>query len=357
MSRFVLDCAVSRPVSDRVARWYAHAALHGWADPTAGYHEGKQASMLLEQSAASLAETVGARHVEFCPDIRAAVAAAVSDLRSDAVCVATTAVDALQVIEACGETADSAGLPHHVLDVDVEGRVTETALEDLPTPAVLVTNLANQEIGTVQRDLTAWGQATGSRVVLDASTAFGWVDLPSEWSRVVLDARAWGGVPGAVALCSPTPARRSVAANVPAAAVAAAAAQQWLSVAPSARRSARHQIEALRERLESGIRGLEVRGGRPQDAPHILSVSVLYVDAEALQTRLDARGYAVGSGSACASRHGQPSHVLAAVGGFTGGNLRVGLSPDLPDEVVAGFGDALVEIVDEVRAEMGTSDL
>ncbi len=357
MSRFVLDCAVSRPVSDRVARWYAHAALHGWADPTAGYHEGKQASMLLEQSAASVAEAVGARHVEFCPDIGAAVAAAVSDLRSDAVCVATTAVDALQVIEACGETAESAGLPHHVLDVDVEGRVTETALEDLPTPAVLVTNLANQEIGTVQRDLTAWGQATGSRVVLDASTAFGWVDLPSEWSRVVLDARAWGGVPGAVALCSPTPARRSVAANVPAAAVAAAAAQQWLSVAPSARRSARHQIEALRERLESGIRGLEVRGGRPQDAPHILSVSVLYVDAEALQTRLDARGYAVGSGSACASRHGQPSHVLAAVGGFTGGNLRVGLSPDLPDEVVAGFGDALVEIVDEVRAEMGTSDL
>ena len=357
MSRFVLDCAVSRPVSDRVARWYAHAALHGWADPTAGYHEGKQASMLLEQSAASVAEAVGARHVEFCPDIGAAVAAAVSDLRSDAVCVATTAVDALQVIEACGETAESAGLPHHVLDVDVEGRVTETALEDLPTPAVLVTNLANQEIGTVQRDLTAWGQATGSRVVLDASTAFGWVDLPPGWSRVVLDARAWGGVPGAVALCSPTPARRSVAANVPAAAVAAAAAQQWLSVAPSARRSARHQIEALRERLESGIRGLEVRGGRPQDAPHILSVSVLYVDAEALQTRLDARGYAVGSGSACASRHGQPSHVLAAVGGFTGGNLRVGLPPDLPDEVVAGFGDALVEIVDEVRAEMGTSDL
>ena len=357
MSRFVLDCAVSRPVSDRVARWYAHAALHGWADPTAGYHEGKQASMLLEQSAASLAETVGARHVEFCPDIRAAVAAAVSDLRSDAVCVATTAVDALQVIEACGETAESAGLPHHVLDVDVEGRVTETALEDLPTPAVLVTNLANQEIGTVQRDLTAWARATGSLVVLDASAAFGWVDLPPGWSRVLLDARAWGGVPGAVAVCSPIPLRRAVTANVPAAAVAAAAAQQWLSAAPSARRSARRQIAALRERLERGIRGIEVRGGRPEDAPHILSVSVLYVDAEALQTRLDSRGYAVGSGSACASRHGQPSHVLAAVGGFTGGNLRVGLPPDLPDDVVAGFGDALVEVVAEVRAQMGTSDL
>src|SRR5690606_22031600 len=130
---------------------YAHAAQQGWADPTAGYHEGKQASMLLEQSAAALAEAVGARQVHFCPDIGAAVAAAVSELRSGAVCVATTAVDALRVIEACGEAAAAGGLPHHVLDVDADGRVTETALNDLPTPAVLVTNLANQEIGTVQR--------------------------------------------------------------------------------------------------------------------------------------------------------------------------------------------------------------
>ena len=89
----------------------------------------------------------------------------------------------------------------------------------------------------------------------------------------------------------------------------------------------------------------------PQDAPHILSVSVLYVDAEALQTRLDARGYAVGSGSACASRHGQPSHVLAAVGGFTGGNLRVGLSPDLPDEVVAKTRAKYVEAYETLTGQ------
>ena len=64
---------------------------------------------------------------------------------------------------------------------------------------------------------------------------------------------------------------------------------------------------------------------------------MLYVDAEAVQTALDARGYAVGSGSACASRSGQPPGVLAAIGGLTSGNLRIGTSPILGEEAVAGY--------------------
>ena len=83
-----------------------------------------------------------------------------------------------------------------------------------------MTNLVNQEIGVVQRDLGAWARSTDSSVIFEASAAFGWVDLPSDWTRVVLDARAWGGVPGAVAVCSRAPAPRQVTQNVPAAAVA-----------------------------------------------------------------------------------------------------------------------------------------
>lgn len=356
MSRFVLDCAVSRPVSERVAGWYASAARRGWARPTAGYHEGKQSAMLLEQSQATLAGLVGVRSVRFCPDIGTAVSQAVAALTADAISVATTAVDALEVHAATKQAAAQAGLAQHVLDVDSDGRVDLPALADLPTPAILVTNLGNQEIGTVQLDLAEWARSTGSAVVLDASSAFGWIDMPSGWSHVLLDARAWGGVAGAVAVCSSVDVSLRTE-NVPAAVVAALAAEQWIAQAPAARLTARRQINALRERVVGSVNGVEVRGGREQDLPHVLSVSVLYVDAEALQSRLDIRGYAVGSGSACASRQGQPSHVLAAIGGFTGGNLRVGLPPDLPDEVLTGFGDALVEVVHEVRTQMGTSDL
>ncbi len=360
MSRFVLDCAVSRPISERVAGWYSSAALRAWARPQAGYHEGKQSSMLLEQARTALTRLVDARNVAFCPDIGSAVAAAVAGAVTaavvDPVSVATTAVDPLEVQAATERAASAAQLAHHVLEVDSEGRVDLVALGGMPTPAILVTSLGNQEIGTVQADLTAWAQATGSALVLDASTAFGWIAIPSGWSHLVLDAPAWGGVPGAVAVCS-NAAVASPTENVPAAVVAALTAETWLAQAPDARVTARRQINALRERVLGEVEGVEVRGGRPEDLPHVLSISVLYVDAQALQTQLDIRGYAVGSGSACASRQGQPSHVLAAVGGFTGGNLRLGLPPDLPDEVVAGFADALVEVVHEVRTQMGTQDL
>ena len=98
-----------------------------------------------------------------------------------------------------------------------------------------------------------------------------------------------------------------------------------VAAAPRAKEVAGSQIATIRRRLQDELSGVQIHGGEPDDLPHILSVSVLYVDAEAVQTALDARGYAVGSGSACASRSGQPSHVLAAIGGLTSGNLRIGL--------------------------------
>jgi hypothetical protein len=49
--------------------------------------------------------------------------------------------------------------------------------------------------------------------------------------------------------------------------------------------------------------------------------------------------------------------VLAAIGGLTSGNLRIGLPPDLGEEAVAGFVKAVVEVVTEVREQMGTQNL
>lgn len=357
MSRFVLDCAVSRPVSGQVAAWLTSAVQTAWASPSAGYHEAKQSSLMLDQSVATMAGLTGARNVRFCPDIPVAVGEVVAQKAPGATTVATSVVDSLQVQQAVARGAAAAGLPHRLLAVDAAGRLDREALDALPTPALLVTNLGNQEIGTVQIDLSEWSRSTGSAVVLDASTAFGWIDLPDYWSHLLLDARSWGGVPGAVAVCASQDSTRRPAENVPAAAVAAVTAEQWLAKAPGARTTARRQLGALRDIIANGLDGVEMRGGTADDLPHVLSVSVLYVDAEALQSRLDALGYAVGSGSACASREGQPSHVLAAVGGLTSGNLRVGLPPDLPDDAVTGFGEALVDCVRAVREQMGTQDL
>ena len=75
----------------------------------------------------------------------------------------------------------------------------------------------------------------------------------------------------------------------------------------------------------------------------------------------DARGFAVASGSACTSSTLEPSHVLAAMGVLTHGNVRVTLplpavSPGLADDVAA-FAAAIAPTVRGVRDQLGVGDL
>jgi cysteine desulfurase len=61
----------------------------------------------------------------------------------------------------------------------------------------------------------------------------------------------------------------------------------------------------------------------------------------------------VASGSACAADHQRPSHVLAAMGAFTGGNIRLSLPLGCTQATVDAFLAALPTAVDELRRDVG----
>jgi cysteine desulfurase len=95
--------------------------------------------------------------------------------------------------------------------------------------------------------------------------------------------------------------------------------------------------------------------------PHVLTFSALYADGEALVRRFDERGFAVASGSACTASTLEPSHVLAAMGALTHGNVRVTLplaavAPDRAQDV-RRFASSVAEVVRQVRLELGASHL
>lgn len=109
---------------------------------------------------------------------------------------------------------------------------------------------------------------------------------------------------------------------------------------------------ALRERLEAGLRtrrDVIVFGQHaPQRLPNTLQFAVQGWDGEALLMALDRKGFAVSSGSACASGTGEPSHVLLAMGYdrvTAKGAVRVSLGKDNVEADVDGFLAALDAIV------------
>ena len=89
----------------------------------------------------------------------------------------------------------------------------------------------------------------------------------------------------------------------------------------------------------------------------MLTFSCLYVEGEALLAALDARGFAVGSGSACTSSALEPSHVLAAMGALTHGNIRLALPRGTAPADVDRFLDELPGIVAGVRQAWGVGGL
>ncbi|MCC2657302.1 MAG: cysteine desulfurase [Panacagrimonas sp.] len=123
-----------------------------------------------------------------------------------------------------------------------------------------------------------------------------------------------------------------------------------LAVAELEQRSA--HTRALRTRLEAGLRArpdtLIFGGAAPEHVPNTLQFMVRGWDGEALLMALDRRGYAVSSGSACASGSGEPSHVLLAMGHdrvTAKGAIRVSFGRDNVEADVDGFLAALDRII------------
>jgi len=140
--------------------------------------------------------------------------------------------------------------------------------------------------------------------------------------------------------------------NVPAALAAAAALQAVVAE----RDEVGSRQAALIDRLRAGVAAIpdtDVVGDPVARLPHLVTFSFLYVDGEAIVTELDRRGFSVASGSACTASTLEPSHVLAAMGALTHGNLRVSLGRDTTTADVDRLLAVLPDVVRDIRRDAG----
>ena len=114
-------------------------------------------------------------------------------------------------------------------------------------------------------------------------------------------------------------------------------------------------VARLRREVAARVPDVDVVGDPDDRAPHLLTFSALYVDGETLSLELDRAGFAVASGSACSASSEHPSHVLAAMGALTHGNVRLGLTRTTTEAEVEAFLDVLPGVVAEIRDRLGAA--
>jgi cysteine desulfurase len=375
--RFVLDAARS-PLHPAARETLLGALDAGWADPRRLHREGRTARMLLDRARESLAADLGTRpdelslHAGGADALSTGIAGLRHARRRAGTALVTTAADTAAVLL---ESARVDPVP-----VDRLGRVDRdawAAAVAAPGTALAVLHHGNGEVGTLQPIAAAAEEAHrhGVPLLADATASLGRVPPPEgPVDAVAGDAASFAGPPAVGLLAVRTGTRFSLPGPRREPEHGRAAADPWVPLVLAAAEALRQvtaardaeagAARALVDRVRTAVAGLpdvDVVGDPDLRLPHVVTFSVLYADGESLVGELDRRGVAVASGSACTSSTLGPSHVLAAMGALTHGNVRV----TLPLAAVAPRREAgvdrllavLPDAVARVRAGLGAEGL
>jgi len=108
----------------------------------------------------------------------------------------------------------------------------------------------------------------------------------------------------------------------------------------------------LIEKVDKEIPEVKLNGSRKERLCNNINITFKYIEGEALLLRLDDKGIAVSTGSACSSRELKPSHVLTAIGlhpAMAHGSIRFTLSRYTTKEELDYAIKHLKEAVAELR--------
>ncbi len=362
-----LDAASSQRLHPAARDTLLAALERGYGDPRRLHGPGRDARLLLDNARAVIAECIGAQ-----PD-EVGFAASGTDAVHRGLLGLTSATGRLGIVHSAVEHSsvlhavqwrDSPA--HASIAVDAFGHVDLTSMAAAarePGVGAVALQAANQEVGTLQR-VDELELPAGVPLLVDGAAALGHVALPERWDALTASAHKWGGPAGVGLLAvrrgtrwtNPFPGDDGLDQpgfpNIPAVLAAAAALQACVAEQVDVGNRLFGHVARIRA-AAAALPDVEVVGDTTARLPQLVTFSALYVGGDEIVSDLAQRGYGVASGSACTASTLEPSHVLAAMGALTHGNVRVSLERDTTDDQVDGFCAALVESVTAIRARAG----
>lgn len=322
----------------------------GWADPTKIHGQSRQAAILLNGAKEIFAAHLGIRsdQVEFLADPTSGFHLGTSGLLQESSQFFYSAVDRSEIF-AIAESRGGAKIK-----VDLDGSIDYP--EGRPID-LLAWQTINGETGII----ATHPQNFAGRLFVDATASGADISLPENWNTALWNSRAWEGPAGigifAVAdkaiWRNPLPhidqRISSSEFSIPLVMASAIALEAHTRDYAEKRGALSILNNRIRNFLNAEIGDVDIAGSSTTTVPYLLSFSLLYIDAERLVNQLDRLNISVDSGSACSSANMEPSHVLAAMGLLTHGNVRMTLHNQTSSESVESFLSELKTIVEDLR--------
>jgi cysteine desulfurase len=372
MTRVYLDTAGAAPVTPRATRAFLNA-LTRYGNPSSAHTEGREAKTILDTARSALARMAGVKkeYVLFTSGATEANALAIEGTIRMLLKKGHTP-SSLRLMYHPGAHASVAHLMERLSKEGIavaplplqKGAIDTDALTPLPEPTLVSIEAISSETG-MRHELRKLRAALPTSTLLHVDGSQ--VPLVESFERerlgadlLTLDAQKVGGVRGIGALIlSPRVSlapliegggqERGLRSGTEAPALAAAFVAA-LEETKKNHEAFRKQSISLREkliaRITKAIPDTHVLGG--EGVSHILAVAFPGRDTDYLQALLDAKGYAVGTRSACETDSSEGSRMAYAETGdrvLAASTLRVSWGPRTKERDLLRFADALISAI------------
>ena len=333
-----------------------HAAFdNGWADPRKLSQSGSKANQVKTQALESMAASlkVPVDSIFTFSSMSFGYYVGLQGLLTESLTLVHGATDRKDIFAIASRSS------HHVLPSALDGKLISPSQKS--RNSVLALSVANAETGVIQECEEIIRSVNPDRIFLDATASGIRVRGINNYSTAIFDSRSWYG-PSELGLLvikdkslwsNPLPhlnaAHPNFEASLPLLLASAVAIENFSSEVEEANMRARKFNSQLRDSFAQ-IPDVDIAGSLDSSLPHLLSTSFLNCNGEELLRGIQGDGFSVDSGSACTADNLEPSHVLAAMGVLTHGNIRITIHPDATQSEIDGLITSVKTNVERLRA-------
>ena len=331
----------------------------GWADPAKIGDHSARTAILRNEATESIAANLNLNpnEIEVIGEPRLGHHLAISGLLKNEHTLLHSSVDRRSVF-AVGVAHENSGGSTQVLNVGTNGRICD--LNQINQTSVLALQGTNIETGITQDVDSVIRSINPTYVTLDYSAAPN-LPLPSRWDSAIFDATSWQGPAGIGILAirnstswkNPLPnlgiRRTPESSSLPLLLASAVALDAWLKEDATEKKRIKELNQLIRDTLTDANVGISFAGLVSDSVGQTIALVADGCVGEDLVRQLNEMKFVLDSGSACTAAQMQPSHVLAALGMKSEGNLRITLHHGVTEAEVRELATAITSVVRQSR--------